>query len=218
MICSANRRPPVYRASANTAQVAAGTTTATGPTVTGLASGDLMLTVICLQSTADTMATPTGWTLVHGPTDSTLTSGNGRFYLFRRTATLGADDTPTWTKTGTGGAWRVMCHAVRATSGIDTSTPAALAGAADQVPIAAAITPTVLGTQVFGIIANRNGANTGAASGYTERADSGGVAPASAIYTRDVTPSPTSSTGTATYSTGSACKWCCYTIALKPAV
>lgn len=204
-----------YRGSATTAQVAAATLTATGPTITGLASGDRMLTIVACQNSADTIATPTGWTLVHGPTDSSGAGANMRGYLYSRTATGGADDTPTWTKTGANGTWRVSAHAYSSSAGIDVSAASALAGAIDTAPICPTVTTTVAGCLVIRLTAVRQTATQTMAS-HTERHDGGSTSPGTALYEPAAT-SGIGATGTATATASTSTKWVTWTVALRPA-
>lgn len=139
---SASIGPTGVGTAASSGTIAAGTTTFVG-TVPGGGVGDWLYVLVGLASTADTMATPTGWTLLQGPTDTAGTGTNRRSYTFTREIAGTADDTPTWTKTGTGGAWTVGTVPVLQSDGVDVSGVNAIDGAVDTSAIAPSLSPTV---------------------------------------------------------------------------
>lgn len=208
-------RPATWHATANTAAIAAGTATGSVSPAAGTRAGDLLLVIISLLSVSDSIATPSGWTLLHLGTTTVGAGTNRRAYLFRRTADLGSDDTPTWTKTGVVGGWTVAVHTFKLTAGVDVSG-VSLATAADTSIVLPSVTPSISRATLFAITSNGGGNNIVTAS-----------LPAHWVLKKEITPNPRTSvverypwgaspSPTSTLTLNGAGKWVAFVVALQP--
>lgn len=136
---------PVWR-SRTTQRVAAGTTTNDPGKPAGTIASDLLIAHIDVLSLTDTVATPTGWTKPTGagPIDTTGGAALRGYVMYAPGSVAGTS----FTKTGTGGAWRVTISAIPGATVIDHITSAASSANGTAV-LSAGVTPTVADTLRF---------------------------------------------------------------------
>jgi hypothetical protein len=132
------------------------------PTIT---NSGLLVAIIAIASTADTVATPAGWTLPTngGPKDTT---GGAALRAYVMTAPTNVAGT-SFTKTGTAGAWRVSMGCIYRASATDDVQNASTAANGPSLAIPSA-TASVVDTLSFVLFAYSNTSAPSPITGFTE--------------------------------------------------
>lgn len=145
---------------------------------TGLASGDVALVFVTLDTSNSPTVTITGFTALAGPTGN---SSNYKTQVFRRVCDAGDVGAGNFTVSLTANAAVIRADAI-AYSGVDNTTPEDVATTIQQqaaggnpttTPAASSQTTVTAGAEIVYYAANRGTSNTGTAGGgATERTDS----------------------------------------------
>lgn len=205
--------PPSYVGVGTAAgSFAAPGTTTLAPTVPSVAVGDLLVATVCIRSLSDTLATPDGWTLIIGPSDSHAALPV-RTYVFKRLAT--GSDAVTFTKTGTGGAWRGI---ILGATGAGSTNVANAGSSGTSEPVLPTITPAADQSLVLGIACHQVTSATMATppTGHTKRVDSASVNIPNIIITTRVVESAAASGTIAFDINGSGGGWTAHQVAIAP--
>lgn len=155
---------PAYRSSSAAAlYIVPGSTTFSPTKPTGTVDGDLLLTVVCIDATSETLTTLAGWTLLTGPTDAS----NCRTWTYYKIASS-EPASWTWTKSGTGVYGSAVVFAISGASGVDVS---GAQGNGTSTNITAPTVTTTVPVTLFHVATERSGNSITPPSGYTERSE-----------------------------------------------